>query len=64
MKENDTKQLINLLKEWIEWEAQFILDNECWSYDDIDFPVFNQKMYDSYLELMDTRQKVLNKFGE
>ena len=50
-------EAIKLLKDYEDWEAQLILDGDCW---DGEFPVIKNEHFDKLLELQTRRNKILN----
>ena len=50
-------EAIKLLKDYENWEAQLILDGDCWLNE---FPVVKDEHYDKMLELQARRNKILN----
>jgi len=44
-----------------KWEAEFILDSECWPLNESGMPIFSEAIYDKFMELQAMRNAAIAK---
>ena len=57
-------ELLAFAKAHEAWEADFIMDNECWPLNASGLPVFSESVHEKFLALQQTRNAAIKKATE